>query len=162
MTTWAILATGPSMNQEVADAVRGRCKVMAVSDAYRLAPWADALCSTDGAWWRFHTEALEFAGLKFCTAPEWKPVAGVTRAETNLGSGTNSGLLACDLAVRLGATRLLLCGFDMGGTHFFGPHPLPLKNTAPHRFEIFKRQFAGFKPRKVEIFDCTPGGGLTC
>jgi len=162
MNTWAVLASGPSMNMQVASAVRGRCKVMAVSDSYRLAPWADALCSTDGAWWRFHAEALAFAGQKFCTAPEWKPVRGVLRAETSLGNGTNSGLLACEVAVRLGACRLLLCGFDLGGTHFFGPHPTPLKNTTAERFEQFKKQFAAYRPRGVEILNCTPGSRLDC
>lgn len=160
--TWAILATGPSMSQAVADSVRGRCKVAAVSDCYKLAPWADMLVSTDAAWWRAHPEALNFAGEKFSMAPDWKPVEGVMRAETNFGTGTNSGLLACDIAVRKGAKRLLLCGFDMGGSHFFGPHPVGLKNTTPERFESFKRQFGYFRPRGVEILNVTPGSALNC
>lgn len=160
MTTWAILATGPSMSQAVADSVRGRCKVVAVSDAYRLAPWADVLVSTDGAWWRQHPQALEFAGEKYSMAPDWKPVPGVKRPESNFGTGVNSGLLACDVAVRHGAKRLLLLGFDMGGSHFFGVHPSPLKNTPPDRFERFKRQFEMYRPRGVQILNCTPGSAL--
>jgi hypothetical protein len=64
--------------------------------------------------------------------------------------------------VMLGATRVLLLGFDLGGTHFFGPHPEGLKNTKLHRFEQFKRQFASYRPKGVEIINCTPGSALTC
>lgn len=66
------------------------------------------------------------------------------------------------VAVSLGAKRVLLCGFDMNrpGDHFFGRHVLPLKSTTPQRQEIFKRQFAGYRPRGVEIINCTPGSAL--
>lgn len=157
---FAVLATGPSMSQAVADSVQGRCKVVAVSDAYRLAPWADALVSSDAAWWNQHPEALNFAGKKYGAMPDFKPVEGVERLK--IGSGTNSGLLGLHVAVMLGATTILLAGFDLGGSHFFGPHPAPLKNTTPERFEVFKKQFAHFKPRSVRIVNCTPNSGLTC
>lgn len=58
-----ILATGPSMSQAVADSARGFGTVIAVSDAYRLAPWADCLVSADTAWWKHHNP--DFAGPKF-------------------------------------------------------------------------------------------------
>ncbi len=158
MTCWAVLATGPSMTAEVAGAVRGRCKVMAISDAHRLAPWADAMASTDKAWWREHPEALEFEGRKFTTAV----VEGVEKVEFEgpITTGSNSGLLGCHAAIKLGATKLLLCGFDLRGSHFFGAHPAPLKNTSASRFEAFKLQFKYFRPRGVEIVNCTPNSAL--
>lgn len=159
MTTWAILATGPSMSQSVADAVRGRCRVAAVSDAWRLAPWADMLVSTDAAWWAVHTEARQFAGEKYTGAPVYLPVAGVTRAPWAT-TGTNSGLLACKTAYAKGATRLLLCGFDMHGTHFFGRHPEGLGNTTAERFVALRRQFSEWRPADLEIINCTPGSAL--
>ena len=151
----AILATGPSMSQAVADCVRGRCQVIAVSDAYRLAPWADVLVSSDSAWWRHHNP--EFAGRKLSGVP----VKDIEQVEGNM-SGSNTGLIAIKVAVSMGAKRILLLGYDMGGTHFFGSHPSPLKNTTPSRFEVFKKQFAGYKPRGVEIINCTPGSALAC
>lgn len=160
LTTFSILATGPSMSQALADALRGKAKVIAVSDAYKLAPWADAMASQDAAWWAEHPEAMRFDGRKFSGAP----VDGVEKMEFTGGliSGSNSGLLACHVAVMLGAKRILLCGFDMRGSHYFGPHPEPLKNTTPGRFEVFKKQFAQFRPAGVEILNCTPASGLTC
>lgn len=77
--------------------------------------------------------------------------------------GSNSGLLACHIAVtRLGATRLLLLGLDMRGTHFFGKHPEPLKNTKPERFVQMRQQFANWAPKRVQIWNCNPQSALEC
>ena len=66
MTRWAILGTGPSMSQAVADEARSTVlHVAAVSNAYLLAPWADVLVSSDKQWWLAHPAAYEFAGRKF-------------------------------------------------------------------------------------------------
>lgn len=159
---FAVLATGPSMNLGIARAVMGRCSVIAVSDAFKLAPWADALVSTDFAWWRQHPEAGEFKGRKFSGMVDYQNVEGV---EKLLGeSATNSGLLGIKVAVRLGATKVLLCGFDLHspGMHFFGSHPSGLRSTNAQRMEQFKRQFAHYRPRGVEILNCTPGSALQC
>lgn len=159
---FAVLATGPSLTQQQADSVRDRCRVIAVSDAYRLAPWADALASTDAAWWKAHPDALEFPGRKFGIIHDFQ---GVTGVETlHVDTGTNSGLLGIMAAVKMGAKRVLLLGFDLHspGDHFFGRHPKPLKSTPVKRMEDFKRQFANYKPRGVEIINCTVGSELHC
>lgn len=155
---WCVLASGPSMSQAVADKVRDRCHVVAVSDCFRLAPWADVLASCDGAWWRANPDALDFAGKKYGLMPDYSSVQGVEKFEAP--SGINSGLLGLLVAVKLGATKVLLAGFDMHGTHYFGPHPAPLKNTKPERFEVFKRQFVHYRPRRVDVVNVTPGSGL--
>lgn len=164
MNTFAILATGPSLTAEQVGAVRGRCGVIAVSDAYRLAPWADAMASQDRAWWKHHPEALEFKGRKFIGVPP-DLIPGVEQADTTglVESGTNSGLMACHVAVtKFGATRLLLLGLDLYGSHFFGKHPEPLKNTKPERFAVMRKQFAAWPHNGVEVINCTPGSSLEC
>lgn len=157
---FAVLATGPSLTQEVVDELRGRVKVIAVSNAYALAPWADAMASCDASWWKNNPDALKFSGRKFTSAPEFQGLPEVERVKGVL-SGTNSGLLGLMVAVQLGATRILMLGYDMKGTHFFGLHPAPLRNTKAARFEVFKHQFAKYRPRGVEIVNCTPGSALT-
>lgn len=165
MSTWAVLASGPSMTQEIADQCREACKVVAVSDSYRIAPWADAIVAQDKAWWLIHGAAVaKLSGRKFC-GPRCEGIKGPVPVEPAglVSSGTNSGLLACHVAVAiLGATKLVLCGFDMHGTHFFGPHPAPLKNTPQFRFEIMRDQFKAFSPKGVEVVNATPGSSLTC
>jgi hypothetical protein len=57
-----------------------------------------------------------------------------------------------------------MLGFDNKGTHFFGPHEAPLKNTQPHRFKTFAAQFGHlanrFKMERIEVLNCTPDTAL--
>lgn len=148
------------MSASVASRAQAAMPVVAVSNAYMLAPQARALVSTDSAWWAAHPDALDHVGLKFCAAPSFQPILGVERLP--VASQTNSGLLGIMVAIKLGAKRVVLLGFDMHGAHYFGQHVAPLKNTTAMRFEQFKRQFAAYRPLGVEIINCTPGSELTC
>lgn len=158
--TWAILATGPSMSQAVADSVRG-LNVIAVSDAYRLAPWALAMVSQDRAWWKANPAALKFAGRKFSGGRE--PVEGTEKLPDVL-TGSNSGVLGIRAARFLGAKRIVLLGFDGHGTHFFGPHIGPLKNTSDARrvvhMEQHRQEAHACKWAGVEVWNCTPGTAI--
>ena len=160
MITAVILATGASMNQRIADYVKGKAVVIAVSDAFNLAPWADALVSADAAWWQANPEALQFSGDKFGAMPEHQKIGGVERV-TDYPTGLNSGLLACQVAVEyFDAGLVLLCGFDMGGDHYFGKHDKDgLTNTKPERFEEFKRQFERANI-PATVINCTPNSAL--
>lgn len=153
---FAVIATGPSLTVDQVEAVR-QLRVVAVSDAYRLAPWAEALASQDARWWRHHTEAMQFAGLKFCGS--WEPPEGCRRVE--VAPGMNSGVLGIRVARILGATSIVLFGFDGHGSHFFGPHPHPLKNTPEGRrlahIEQHRQEAEDCKRIGVGIVNCSPG-----
>lgn len=155
----AILASGPSMSQEVADRVHGGGYglVVAVSDTFRLAPWADAMAAQDATWWRRHPDALQFAGRKFSA----NRIAGVEQLP-QVNINRSSGVLALEAAVLMGATDIRLFGFDMHGTHYFGPHPEGLNNTTEERFEVFQKQFALWRDahRNVVVMNCTSGSHL--
>lgn len=158
MTTFAVLATGSSMSQALADFVRDSgCRAIAVSDAYLLAPWADGLVSNDQAWWKQHPEALKFAGRKFCGMG----FSGTERFQWAVPCATscNSGLQAMRVAHEMfKATRVLLLGFDMHGEHFFGRHPSSLQNTTPQKFAKHLAQFDRW--RGCEVVNCTLGSSL--
>jgi hypothetical protein len=157
VTTFAVLATGPSMNQELADYVKGKCSVVAVCNAYELAVWADAVVCNDANWWNVHVDAHYCAGRRFSSS-------GVHRTEklgftAEFPPGTNSGLQGMRVARLMGATRILLLGFDMHGTHYFGQNPASFSNTTESRFAEFIRQFDAW--RGPEVINCTPGSALT-
>lgn len=136
----------------------GRCKAVAVSNAWEMAPWADALVSNDRNWWNHHVAAMKFAGRRFAAVH----LHGTEHLPTNsiYEDGCNSGMQGMRVAQEhFGATRILLIGFDMQGTHYFGPHPEPLPNTTPQRFEKMLGQFR--KWRGCEVINCTPGSALT-
>lgn len=160
MSTFAVLATGPSMSQELANYVRGKCKVIAVSDAYKLAPWADALVSNDRNWWEHNKAANKFAGRKFASVALPHGVEALPRVGV-YGGGINSGLQGMRVAQILGATKILLLGFDMSaerGLHYFGAHPHPLKNTTAKRFVKHIEQFN--KWHGCPVINCTPRSAL--
>jgi hypothetical protein len=135
--TFVCLGSGPSLTQDDVDACSSRARVIAVKDAIRLAPWADVLYGAGadvGNWWAQHGPCLEdFAGLRYTLDPKasrWATVlrntgfVGLETDPSGLRIGKNSGYQAINLAVHLGAKRIVLLGFDMEGhDHFCGPHP---------------------------------------
>ena len=176
-----VAASGPSLSQEVAEACRG-FPVIAVSDAYRLFPWADVLYSCDEAWWNHHEGCPDFLGEKWSShtpnrhndklaAAERFGLSLVAGEDSDgfsfepdvIHYGANSGFQAVNLALLMTRRRrVVLVGFDMRGTHFFGKHPAQLRNT--NNFSVFIERFeraAKLLPL-VSILNATPGSALTC
>lgn len=177
--TIAVLASGPSMSQEVCDLVHRTpgVQAIAINETWRLAPWATMLYAADPEWWTFHgNRALrEFRGLKVSCMP----VNGVLQLRNSgtegfdpdpsaVRTGGNSGYQALHIAAHAGAARVLLCGFDMrgGADHWHGRHPHPLKQTDDEQFARWIRRFGTLAPvlakRGVDVVNCTPGSALQC
>ena len=153
-----LLATGPSMSQALAASFLGR-RVGVVGNCWELAPWAEFLVANDKAWWAAYPAARDFEGRKFSAnrIPGIEHVAGMQ-------STHNSGVLALEVAVRLGAKRIELHGFDMRGTHYFGPYENGLTNTGEKRRGRQIAQFAAWKAShpQIHVINRTPGSSLTC
>lgn len=150
----AVLCTGPSLTQDDVDYCRGRCKVVAVSDAIYMAPWADALVSYDKGWWWAHKPAYD--GPKYHCHVE--NMEGVEKFEPRPG---NSGTLGLAVAAQMNPGKILLLGADLKGTHFFGRHTKAgLRNTQEHQFRIMARQFEAMK--NLPVVNCSPVSALTC
>lgn len=169
--TVVVMATGPSLTQEHADACRG-LRTIVVNNAYQLAPWADVLYFCDARWIDVHPCALKFAGLKVSLEDdrvlrlENGGESGIDERPTHLRTGRNSGYQALNLAVLFGAKRILLFGFDMkakGKTHFFGRHPPSLERQHPYQVWIrhFNQAAPVLKSMGVEVWTCTDSA-LTC
>lgn len=159
---WALLAPGPSATAAQAERARDAgLKVGVVSSAYTLAPWADFIAATDAAWWRANPEAKACPGRKFAM----HRVDGIERLDVPaLHTVCNSGVLALEVAVLLGATRIHLYGFDMHGSHFFGEYTNGLRNTTEgQRVMHLKqyRQWAAAHP-DIEVINCTVGSAIDC
>lgn len=170
--TVAILASGPSMSQAVADQVR--ClPTIAINTTYRLAPLATMLYAADPEWWQAHPDALRFGGLKVSVSD----VKGVMRLRNSgntgfdpdpsaLRTGGNSGYQALHIAAHAGAARVLLCGYNMGGEHWHGPHPQGLRATAQEVYARWLERFDSLAPilakRGVDVVNVTPNSALKC
>jgi hypothetical protein len=82
----------------------------------------------------------------------------------SFGSQSNSGVLALDTVRNLGATSVVLLGFDMHGTHFFGQYTNGCGNTTVQRREVHHRQYRQWAQRNksIEVLNCTKGSALDC
>lgn len=178
--TAVCLATGPSLVAEDVDYCQGKATVIAVNDAWRLAPWADALIASDAAWWRHHQGVAAFPGLKFCLEPSaatWgvqilrnTGTEGLeTTDPTGVRTGRNTGAAALNLAVQMGATRILLLGYDMAApdeahSHFFGPHPQGLRGGSPYALfrEMVATMVGPLRSLGVEVINCSRRTALAC
>lgn len=156
---FAVLCTGPSMSQAVADSVR-HLRVIAVNGTYELAPWADALVANDVNWWSRNPEAVKFAGRKFTT----NRIRGTERLPTGgaIGPPTCSGVVALEVAKMLGAKRILLLGADFHGSHYFGDYKNGLRNTDAQRRRMHESQFKIWRRANPDmpVLNCTEGSKL--
>lgn len=178
--TAVCIATGPSLTQEDVDYVRGKAKVIAISDAILMAPWADVLYSCDAKWWRHPSKhfGLKWDGLKVglhsniefekVNVLQYTTHSGFDERPTHLATGHNSGYQALHLAVHFGAKHIILLGYDMGAaggkTHFFGAHPDNLESNSPYKkfcsaFETLKEPLDNMG---VTVVNCTRKSALKC
>ncbi len=137
--TVVCVASGPSLTREDVEYCRGRAKVLVINTSILLAPWAEAFHACDGRVWRWHEAAVDaFTGMKFSmdgSAAAYGATVlgngGVWGLSTDPGvicNGRNSGYQAMNIASLLGASRIVLLGYDMqpgsrNGSHWHGDHP---------------------------------------
>ncbi len=176
--TVAILASGESMSQRVADKVHAAgLPTITINRTFRLAPWADMLYAADAGWWlhRDNRDAHKFAGLKVTGDAIGGGVevlrlrntgrVGFDSNPENVRTGGNGGYQALHVAIQAGARQVLLFGYDMHGKHWHGPHPEPLRNAGESIYERWLRFFPDLVPvcveRHVEVLNCTPDSCLT-
>lgn len=188
-STIVCIGGGPSLLPADVELCRGRARVIAINDAYRLAPWADVLYAADLKWWAHHAGVPDFEGRKYAVTSNVQSVAdfkawpdidvlkqateveGMSRDPSALCigpfGGANSGYQAIGLAVHLGASRIVLLGYDMapgerGESHWFGEHP---QGFNPMHFGRYARAFDTLvdplKARGIEVINCSRRTALT-
>lgn len=158
---------------------RGKAPVIAVKESHRWAPWADVLYSSCQKWWPYYEGVTVFQGVKFGISPltpqpKWNitvlrngGTCGLSTDPSSLCNGQNSGYAAVNLAIHLGARRVVLLGYDMKRqrkrSHFFGEHPTKLQCGTPyHRFaQRFDAMVEPLKKLGVEVVNCTRDSALS-
>ena len=127
--TVAVLATGPSLTPALAEAARAQAhRVIVVNAACALAPWADALVAMDAHWppaWQAF-QGIRITGVDqpdldaWYIGPRWERVQ---LAPGHVIEVRNSGLTAVRVAAAMGATTILLGGYDQGDWRHFDDAP---------------------------------------
>lgn len=117
--TVAILGAGPDMTTDLAETARGH-KTVAVNRAIRFAPWADMFVALDPhhPFWE-EADGLGFKGLRVCGVECDLDAlyAGMFYETVAMPSGgtiqiRNNALAAIRIATLLGASKIILLGFD--------------------------------------------------
>jgi hypothetical protein len=170
-----IVGGGPSLIGFDFEQLRGR-NVLAINAAYVDLPWADMVYFCDEKFWVWNRDDPKWdahPGLKLTFSAraalmdktiervDIDGVSGWADREDTIRSGKNSGYQAIQIAVKCGASRLILLGFDhavVGGrTHYHDRHRDGTPNRAydnwhPHWQTIVEHlTFLG-----VEVFNANP------
>jgi hypothetical protein len=177
--TFALIAGGPSLTVEDVEYVRNRARVIAINDAYRLAPWAHVLYAADARWIEWHNGVPGFRSQKYSIEsrdttrrPDWIVLRntgfhGLELEPNGLRTGFNSGYQALNLAVHMGAKRIVLLGFDMapnpdGPSHWFGEHPVPSPSPYADMRAAFDTLVEPLSTLGIEVVNCSRRTALTC
>ncbi len=178
-STVVCLACGPSLTPEDVELVRqahaaGRVRVIAINAAIRLAPWADARYAYHAADWKRPEEReilANFNGLRFAVDGDAAKY-GVTLLKIDNGGGLeltkpdtikhgkNGGYQSINVAVRLGARRIILLGYDLKRSADDRLHFYPCKGRVGiNDFKEWARYFetlpAALKSAGVEVVNAT-------
>lgn len=162
-------------------------RVIAVNNAYRIAPWADMCYFADSQWWGWHKDKPEFrafAGEKCSIQNTGMMVddgavhllrnrnfpshgTGLSLDPEYLVTGSHSGWQALNVAVLAGAATIVLLGYDAREPaaghpgHFFGEHPIPTPIAAFAAYRhAFKAGAAAVKAAGVRVLNCSPDSAI--
>lgn len=169
--TFVIIGGGSSLTPKDVAYVHGKARVIAIKEASQLAPWADALYAADPKWWKYYEGAPDFQGLKYTIEPQpiiWPKVhilrntgdGGLELDPTGLRTGFNSGYQAINLAVHLGAAKIVLLGFDCwtgphGQQNWFRKPGLHLASPYPLFLQAFATLAEPLAALKVEVLNAS-------
>lgn len=186
MTTFSVLAGGWSVRG--LDLARLPGTVIAVNDAGMRAPRVDHIVSMDRLWAEHRWADLERLARptwmraaclpNIAARPDWLNIydcdwtATTLSAASGLLNGTNSGLVALNLAYQLAAKggRVILFGFDMGRSpkgepYWYPTYPWrPSGGTSEGKYSEWAGQFApaaqAFKAKGVEVLNASPASRI--
>ncbi len=171
-----LIGGGPSLKGFDWNKLKGK-RVIAINRAHEVVPDADVLYWTDAQFYRWYQKEIEaFKGLKVASKPcgtdksDIIVLRGLNTRSIDLRPGyichgNNSGYGAINLAMKLGAKRIYLLGYDMssdvGATHWHNGY------ARKHNHNIYKRLFAYFEALKnmlpqleVEVWNANPDSRL--
>lgn len=164
--TAIVVGSGPSAATTPLELARGRARVIAVNESWRLVPWADVLYATDGIWWTERKGVPEFKGQRVTASPYAVKQFGI---ELFAPAGATSGLRAIYLAEKNKANPILLVGFEMhtgNGVHWHEPHGGRLRNPGKPEMNVWRMDMdlaaRKLAARGTKVINCTPSSALKC
>lgn len=170
MSDFVIIGSGTSLTKSDVDYVQGKAKVIAINDNYKIAPWADILYYCDMSWFLQNIDGvIDFKGevvtiSKGLADTHYKAGErlGLNIAPDVLCTGLNSGYQSIDLAIKRGASRIFLLGYDMkcnpDGKKYWHEDRKVMVNSP---FGDMIKAFESIKIN-IPIINCSRDTALTC
>tara|TARA_R110001606_G_scaffold396638_1_gene571169 strand:+ start:462 stop:1259 length:798 start_codon:yes stop_codon:yes gene_type:complete len=173
-----IIGGGPSLRNFNFKQLIGR-KTIAINKSIIYHWDADVVYWTDGRFYTWYKNEVDnYKGLKFALKPgsqytndikilvKGKPY-GLEEDPQRLAHGFNSGYAAINLAYHLGASRIILLGFDMANdgkeTHFHDGYPTRGAGDKIYTEKFlpgFKQLNSEIKNKGIEIYNASPHSRL--
>jgi hypothetical protein len=157
--------------------------VIAVNVAYKIGTWIDVVFFGDPSTWQEDKANLvQFKGLRVTCAKEldndtrlkWlqrdpRKRHGISTNPEMVSWNNNSGAAAINLAVHMGAKRIILLGFDMKLDKEKNQHWHKFYSTSEKQIaSAFRRHLTGFREIKqdadqlgIEIINANPDSAIT-
>lgn len=173
--TAVVMASGASLTKADIERVRkwresdSNRRVVVVNATFTGALWADALVALDKDFWEVYKP--EFDGLKITglseTAEKFNGYSLFGENHSLRRSG-NSGYAAIDFAVKMGASKVVMLGFDAqfsvkGKAHWHADHPKPLSNAAAvATWAEQAEQLAAEIPDNIQVLNASRKTAITC
>lgn len=161
--TVCCIASGPSLGASDCEAVGSAgIPAIAVNSSWRLARFASVIYAGDLCWWDAYGAEIDISAERWTCSQRAAHEHGLSLHRA--AGGYNSGLRAIQLAIELGAARVLLLGYDCSinsGTHWHGDH-IKTKNPDEKLCLLWQRQFAQLNTLGIEIINCSRETALTC
>ena len=172
-----ILGGGPGLLAVDLERLRGE-RIVAVNNAFKVAPFSEICYFKDFVWFGWNAEELRlFGGMTVTSCYKFKRSSWIrvlreghrSPFDTRRGRinrGTNAGFEAACLALKLGARKLVLLGFDMrvveGKANYHDEHR---REVGEHLYSFqYSPQFYIVRDfcdaQGIPVFNATPGSEL--
>ena len=174
-STIVCLGAGPSLTFADLTCVRDAAvHTIAINSMVFLATWAEVLYVADAQWWQWYRDVPndQLPPWLFTLQPQaraHRPSVRVLRASGQTGLDTapdalrlggHGGYQAINLAVHLGAARIVLLGYDLqpgpdGQHHCHAEHPDGNHPNYPYRRGVYATLLAPLAALGVTIVNCS-------
>ena len=165
--TFACVASGPSLTMEDCLKLSSvHIPTIAINNSWRAAPFCTVVYAADCCWWEACNNEITIPAERWCGDSFTANRFGINYFSSKIPGSFNSGQRAIELAIHMGASRVLLVGYDCSvrkGTHWHGRHA-QLANPDSFSINRWQCEFEQLKARAcgVEIINCSRSTRLRC
>lgn len=168
MNTIICIASGPSLTaSDCALASDSGYPIIAVNSSWRAVPECQHIYAADLSWWEKYHHDVPSGTQRWSSSISATIRYGLNYFPHPDNESFNSGQRAIQLAIRQGADRVLLLGYDCSidaSSHWHGDHPVVLKNPDKSSVVRWHAEFSRLAATLsgAEILNCSRHSALEC